>query len=256
MYPAYGYPSSVFYPGYRYAHLYDFNVYLPATGYVAYATQYDTYATSDAAYSEPVVYQRTTTYETRAAAEVPAPAVTPPAAPPVEQPAQAAANQPPAEVPAEIRRGHELFGEGRYDEAREWFARAVFADDNDGYAKLFYCLGSFALGEVELAAVALRRALAAAPDLIEAPIDLRQFYGDTKALDGHLARLEQRVQENPADADARFLLGYMQYATGQAGKALESLKALGESSPTEELTTKLRDAVQRVVPDGSAPPQP
>ncbi|MFQ5591757.1 MAG: tetratricopeptide repeat protein [Phycisphaerae bacterium] len=143
--------------------------------------------------------------------------------------------------------GATAFAAGRYDEARYLYMRAVLADDGDGYAKLFYGLANFAAGEYGAAATAVRRALEAIPDLIDDPIDLRALYPDESVLTMQLGQLGELVQANPGDREARFLLGYLYYATAKPQEALQLLQSAADGDPDDALAAFVRDAAQRVV---------
>lgn len=151
------------------------------------------------------------------------------------------------EVTSWVELGNTAFAAERYDEARHLYMRAVLADDDDGYAKLFYGLANFALGDYGAAATAVRRALQSIPDLIEDPIDLRVLYTDELVVQAHLARLKQLVETRPGDREARFLLGYLYYATGAPVQAQTVLQSLAGLSAEDELVAFVSDAVTRVV---------
>lgn len=140
-----------------------------------------------------------------------------------------------------LDQGGAAFAAGHYEDARGLFLQAAFADESDGFAKLLYGLASFAQGEYKLAIVAVRRALAISPELIDNPIDLRGFYPDAGTLDAHLKALAGTVESNPLDADKLFLLGYLRYATGQPQEAYEALQKAVEIDPTDELSARVSD---------------
>ncbi len=146
-----------------------------------------------------------------------------------------------------VELGGTAFAAGRYDEARHLYMRAVLADDTDGYAKLFYALANLAAGEYGAAATAVRRALEAAPELIDDPIDLRTVYSDASVLDEHLAALSRLAEAQPGDQEARFLLGYLHYATGKPQEALTFMQSVADASPADALAGFVRDAAMRVV---------
>jgi len=146
-----------------------------------------------------------------------------------------------------VELGGTAFTAGEYDEARRLYMRAVLADDEDGYAQLFYGLASFAGGEYGAAATAFRRALEAAPELIDDPIDLRSFYADESTLTGQLAALGEVLAGQPGDREARFLLGYLHFATGNPEEALGVLQPVASSGPVDTLAVLVRDAATRVL---------
>jgi len=146
-----------------------------------------------------------------------------------------------------VDRGIQAFAEGKYDESRDFYVRAIFADDQDGIAKLLYGLANIALGDFELASTSLRRATEDTPELVDNPIDLRGFYPNEEALNAHVAMLDHRLAEQPDDREALFLLGYLQYATGNPASALEKLERLMALDGNDQLAIRLRDAAQQHV---------
>ena len=160
-------------------------------------------------------------------------------------PPSATASAPPD--PTLVDHGNAAFNAGDYHEAARFYVGAVLADDGDAYARLFYGLAQFAQGDIDLAAMALRRALSVEPELIDHPIDLRTLYPEASIFDGHTDRLAYHVGANPEDRNGLFVLGYVRYATAQPELALESLQALIALDPQDGLARELRDAVQRVL---------
>lgn len=145
-----------------------------------------------------------------------------------------------------IELGNTAFGTGGYEEARHLFMRAVLADDDDGYAKVFYGLANFAMGDYGAAATAFRRGLTDAPELIDNPIDFRSLYSDEAALLGQVAKLAELVETHPGDREARLLLGYLYYATAKPEKAVATLAALSDPGSADTLAFLIRDAAVRV----------
>ena len=161
-----------------------------------------------------------------------------------------------AEVGSWINDGNAAFLEGRYEDARRQYVRVVFADERDGFAKLLYGLASFALGDHELAAVAVRRALDLLPELIDDPIDLRGFYPDQVTLEAQISALLAILREHPDDPEGLFLLGYLYYAIGQPDEAVATLQQLVDFDPIDELAPRVRDAAKRYAGAPVATPGP
>lgn len=158
-------------------------------------------------------------------------------------------------APALVKKGNEAFRAGRYDEARNWHARAMLADAEDGYAKLFYGLANFALGQYDVAASAFRRALMEVPELIDYPIDLRTVYDDPSILTTQLRKLARVRSEQSADTELAFLLGYLYYATGDPQGAVNTLGALMSEDSDDTLARLVRDAAIRVLPGDISKPK-
>ncbi|MCH8146588.1 MAG: tetratricopeptide repeat protein [Planctomycetes bacterium] len=158
-------------------------------------------------------------------------------------------------APALVEKGNEAFRAGRYDEARSWHARAMLADSEDGYAKLFYGLANFAQGQYDVAASAFRRALMEVPELIDYPIDLRTVYDDPTVLTTQLGRLARVRSAHSADTELAFLLGYLYYATGDPQGAVSTLGALTNEDSDDTLARLVRDAAIRVLPGDISKPK-
>lgn len=145
-----------------------------------------------------------------------------------------------------IDRGSRAFVDGRYAEARHSFLRAVMMDDSDGYARLFYAFASFAMGDYELAAVALRRSIAMEAAFATDPIDIRGFYPDEDTFKAHVSQLNGHIEANPEDKDARFVLAYVHYASGEPGKAIEMLSKLTAVSASDETAAQVLEGAKQV----------
>lgn len=163
--------------------------------------------------------------------------------------------------PVTIVMGHQAFFRGDYENAGRYYFEAMMADGNDPYAKLFYAMAGFARGEYGVAMTALHGVFNSAPSLIASPVDWRQFYPDRDTLEGQLAALRAHVDKSTNETDARALLAYVCFATGEPE---EALSVLGKAEPTKDgdFVGLLRESVQSVVeqmknqPDAEAnPPQ-
>ncbi len=144
-----------------------------------------------------------------------------------------------------VGQGSTAFAEGRFDEARSFFARAMLADERDGHPKLLYAMANFALGDYEVAATALRRALLTTSTLLEYPPDVRAFYGDVSLWDAHLSGLAAYAAANRARRSEQLLLSYLYFATGDTGRALVHLAPITQSDPTDDVAALLLDALTK-----------
>ena len=142
-----------------------------------------------------------------------------------------------------LQEGDALFREGRYEEARRQYVRALLADENDPAVQLSYGFAHFALGEYRVAARAVRRALTADPGLMDAPPDPRAAYGDAADFEKQLAALRACVVETPQDMEAAFLLGYIAYAMVNTELALEELNRVLAADDADTLAYVLRDTI-------------
>jgi len=154
--------------------------------------------------------------------------------------------------------GNAAFNVGAYSDAIRYYTAAVLADDSDGFARLFYGLGQFAMGDYDLAVVAFRRALAMEPSLITEPIDLRSIYADAKTFERHRARLLKHVGENADEYESMFLMGYIYFATAEPGNALAMFRSVLELNEADAQTIQLRDTIAEIlrrVPAAPGSPQ-
>ncbi len=142
----------------------------------------------------------------------------------------------------------EAFAAGRYEDARNLYIRAMLADERDGYAKLLYGMSSFALGEYEVASVAVRRALLTTELLIDQPLDLRTLYAEPLLFERQLDELIRRVQQNKDDQAAKFLLGYLNYSIGRVEAAVAMFTELSTIDPADTLALKLRNKAKLARP--------
>lgn len=253
---------SIYYPGCRY--------YSPYLGY-SYATAYLAYPYLSVPYvtgsyiSTPSVVS---TYDDSVGYGYAAPAYAPPTgstspdvsqsqpnttAPPAAdayQPLETGATDSPAE------QGNAAFAAGRYDEARGLYARAVMTDERDGYAKVLYAWSNFALGDYEVAAAALRRALLTTTDLVNYPMDLRTLYPDRAVLDSQADALLRFLADNPEHREVQLVWGYFLYSIGQAESAAAVFKGLAGADQNDTLLSNLRNAAVRNANAESSPPAP
>ncbi len=188
----------------------------------------------------------------------------PPTAPPAsappgsQQPApqgEAPVKQPDQRVLAAVGRGNEHFGAGRYAEARAAYGEAMGIDDTDGVAMLLFGLASFGEGDFATAGTVTLRALDATPDLIYYPFNVKALYRSPEKFQEHVNALARRVDADPGDDQARFLLGYMWYASGDAQNAKVVFESLATNRPSEELYPALRDAAAQAIEMMAKQPQ-
>ncbi len=159
----------------------------------------------------------------------------------------AAAGGPKEDTYTLVDEGNIAFNAGDYESAIRLYVAAVLVDDTDAFARLFYGLAQFAIGDYELAAVGMRRALTLDPELITSPIDLRSIYPDLETFDEQLKRLVVGVSENPKNEDVVFLLGYVYYATADPASAVALLQTAVDLDPTDELALAVRDRAAEVL---------
>lgn len=167
------------------------------------------------------------------------------AIPPQAEPLGPYPTLPGAQDQSLVSQGSTAFATGRFDEARGFFARAMLADERDGHPKLLYAIANFALGDYEVAATALRRALLTTNTLLEFPPDVRAFYGDMSLWDAQLSGLVAYVDAHRTQRSEQLLLSYLYFATGDTGRALVHLAPIAQSDPTDDVAALLLDALTK-----------
>lgn len=145
------------------------------------------------------------------------------------------------ESPASIR-GPMLQGEadlraGKYEQAIVDFesARKYWGDSPEVLLSLAHV--GFAQGNASYAQAAanLCKAFQALPELLQARVRPRDFFGSVQEYDKALAKLQQFVQANPKNAAAGLLLAYIQYRSGQIDQADSSLQAAVAAGPGKDV---------------------
>ena len=151
-----------------------------------------------------------------------------------------------------IQQGTVAFAAGDYPTAQRLFLEAVMADERDGYAKLLHAVASFALGDFELAGLTARRALHTSEILIYQPPDLRALYNDAETFRAHLKALSAYVHQHAAEGNAKFLLGYVYYATAQPEDAAGLFSELSGTDENDSLAKRMYEtasSVEKVQPE-------
>lgn len=146
--------------------------------------------------------------------------------------------------------GNAAFNQGDYREALRSYIAAIMSDETNGYPRLFYGVGQFALGDYSLAAIGIRRALAVSPDLIANPIDVRSIYPAESVFLEHMRNLQVYLVENPTDTEAKFLLGYLHFASASPENALSLFSATLADVPGDSLVLELQKTASDIVSQG------
>ena len=146
-----------------------------------------------------------------------------------------------------LAEGQAAMVKSQFDEARQLFSQAMFLDDRDGRAKLLFAMASLGEGNVDLAALALRRALLTTPELIDNPWDLRTIWSDEQAYRRQTGELAGYLVDYKEHRGARLLLGYLHFGWGDAQGAHDMFAKLVRADPEDTLAIKLRDAAARVL---------
>ena len=117
-----------------------------------------------------------------------------------------------------VVRGENEFREGRYDTAAATFQQALMTDPHPA-VKIALGNALSAKGDYGFAAAALREGIQAVPNCAQTKMDARSFYGSPKDFEAHKKRLAKWLAEHPDDKQAKFLMGYLCYFSGDVDGA-------------------------------------
>jgi tetratricopeptide (TPR) repeat protein len=127
---------------------------------------------------------------------------------------QASSPAPTNQLEQMINDGTQAFRGGDYTRAAQLFGQAAAADGRNADARLAYGMAQFALGDYRQAAAAIRDGIGIAPELVNTTLDLRDNYSSDQEFDKNFERLAQQVENNPNDADALLVLGFVYHFVG------------------------------------------
>jgi tetratricopeptide (TPR) repeat protein len=144
-----------------------------------------------------------------------------------------------------LEQGLAVFWEGRYEEAQRLFVRALLTGQDEAAAEVAYSFVHFALQDYDVAGMALRRAITLEPELLDAPPDIRNLYGNPADFAVHMASLRDYVAGSLGERTSVFLLAYLEYATGAPDAALTLLDQLRAEDKGDTYVHLLRDAITR-----------
>ncbi len=147
----------------------------------------------------------------------------------------------PGAVRLPMIQAQEEFRAGKYQEASEDFEAARKASMDSPESLLSLAQVYFAMGEKYYAQSAdcLAKAIKAFPDLPLVRVRPADFFGSPDAYNKAYAALEGYAKANPRDAQALFLLGYVQWRQGQVDAAFASLDAASAASPSTDLVSAI-----------------
>jgi hypothetical protein len=130
--------------------------------------------------------------------------------------------------------GSQQFAQGDYRQASDTFLKAIVAQPDNPKARFAYGQTLFALGQYQSAAEAIRQGLALDLTWPQAQMDLRSAYGDPSEFSRQLGQLESYLAAHPEDTNARFLLAYNLYFSGQKDRAREEFSKLAGANPLDK----------------------
>ncbi len=125
---------------------------------------------------------------------------------------------------------------GRYQLARTAFQTAVDLKEDNPYGWYLLAHSQFSTADFAGATTSIRKGLKINPEWTRSGIDFRSFYGDNVGdFAMHFGRLEETLQRNDADADARAVLGYIYFFSDRYGDALTEFDNLIAINPSDDL---------------------
>ncbi|MBI2899844.1 MAG: hypothetical protein HYY17_06645 [Planctomycetes bacterium] len=151
-----------------------------------------------------------------------------------------------AELRALVSLGLDCFREGEFEEAEEALKEAEerlpailgrdleTTDKNARFASMILAQTYLATGRYAEAGAAARRGVRLVPDLADEEIHLRDLHKNAEDYDSYLRKLDEHVAKNPADLDARFLLGFQIYFSPGRAKAKAVFEGLRERNKDDE----------------------
>ncbi len=161
----------------------------------------------------------------------------------------------------EMAVGEQAFRQGKYKKAASHFETAAALSENapGTLLALFHTHFATAGDSYSLPAKYLCLTLEAFSPLPRVHVRPRDFYGKDADFESDLARLETHVKQNPNDAEAQFVLGYIMWRERKPAEAKTHLSAALKNSKNEELTTGIKtlqrgmiDAIKTI--QAEAPP--
>lgn len=141
------------------------------------------------------------------------------------------------EVNNELLKAEGLMQVGQFYDAANRFEQARLLDPTNPLPLLGKGHALLAAGDYLSAALAIQRAFEAFPDLARFRIELQALLGGGETVDIRRADIMNRLREGE-DPRLRFLLGYLEYHTGNAQSGLEHLEKAAAASPPSSLIAR------------------
>ena len=117
--------------------------------------------------------------------------------------------------------GDRAFREERYQDAVQFYSKAVDLVPEEGVLHMNLADALFATGDYHWAAAQIRRALDLDPNLVDDELDKHEFYLDPSEFDRQLVTLELYIRDHPTDSDSRLVLALNYLYGSRAADALD-----------------------------------
>ncbi len=131
-----------------------------------------------------------------------------------------------------LESGARKFKAGQFEEAADAFRRAMLLEPRNAVPKFALGHTLFALGDYTNAAFMLRRGMQILPQWPSVGTSLHELYGNPDDLAEHTIALRIFLDAQPGDGDARFLLGYVSFFSGDLDAADAAFQSVAATNPT------------------------
>lgn len=142
-----------------------------------------------------------------------------------------------------LLRAEGLMAVGQYYDAARNYERAAGLDPTNPLPWIGRAHALLAAGEYLSAAVSLTRGLKRFPDLARFHLDLKALMGGGEVVDIRRAEI-MRLLKQREDYRLRFLLGYLEYHSGNRKLGLENLRQAAEEAPIGSIIRRYPDMIE------------
>ncbi len=133
-----------------------------------------------------------------------------------------------------LERGGRSFKAGDYAGAADAFRRTMMLEPNNAVPKFALAHALLALGQYRDASFMIRRGLQILPQWPTVGTALHELYGHPDELAEHTIALRAYLEAHPTDGDARFLLGYVSFFSGDLDGAEEAFVNVQANNPEDD----------------------
>ncbi|MCA8975993.1 MAG: tetratricopeptide repeat protein [Planctomycetes bacterium] len=139
--------------------------------------------------------------------------------------------------------GDFYFKAGRFSDAADAYARARTYAPDDAALHFVLADAAFAIGDYHFAAFLIAEGLRLDPGLASAKADKRDFYGDAKLFDEHMAALDSYLEDKPYDASAHLIRGYNLCFSERSAAAIVAFQRVLEIAPDHRAARMFLEAL-------------